>query len=231
MENHHQRTNFRGIFSFPTTPSPDQESDFEFVFFTPHSPSTDPFRNSPADHLFFNGRLLPHSFPLQQSPSTLVLIDSSSRTTSRTSSVSSKDSLLSSRSNSTNSSRSSVSSARTSWSENSERRFLYPTNKAANKTPVAGKFVMAQLCGSSPRWQHLVPVPALRSEDSWRKHVRIPPKKGLNSKKKSDYKEKKRFSGKKEGSSGLFRRIFRSLLVACRECHAMEPSPKKDYKA
>ncbi|KAF4367164.1 hypothetical protein F8388_006472 [Cannabis sativa] len=56
-------------FSFPSTPEPDNNhhsrgssSDFEFGSITPDSPySDDPSKNSPADHLFFNGKLLPHS--------------------------------------------------------------------------------------------------------------------------------------------------------------------------
>ncbi|CAK7327767.1 unnamed protein product [Dovyalis caffra] len=223
-ENHHQKTSSREyIFSFPSTPSTlDQESDFEFGCLTPDSPSCDPNKNSPADHLFFNGRLLPHSFPvLQQQPTTMLLIDNIYRETSRASSVGSKDSLMSSRSNSTNSSRSSVSSARTSSSDNSERRRLH-NNITSAKTPLASKAVMAQLYGSSQRWQHIMPVPtaALKREDSRRKSGGILIKEGLSNKKQVKRGKRQR--------SGLWRRFFRSFLVACRECHAMEPSSKDD---
>jgi len=225
-ENHHQKTSSREyIFSFPSTPGTlDQDSDFEFGCLTPDSPSCDPNKNSPADHLFFNGRLLPHSFPVlrQQQPTTMLLIDNIYRATSRASSVSCKDSLMSSRSNSTNSSRSSVSSARTSSSDNSERRRLY-NSITSTKTPLASKVVMAQLYGSSQRWQHIMPVPTavLKREDSRRKSGGILVKEGLVSNKKQVKK------GKRE-RSGLWRRFFMSFLVACRECHAMEPSTRDD---
>ncbi|XP_021667373.2 probable membrane-associated kinase regulator 1 [Hevea brasiliensis] len=142
MEHHHQKTSCRDIFSFPSTPSQVQDSDFHFEFgcFTPVSPSTDPCKTSPADHLFYNGRLLPNSFPVlqqQQTPTTaMVFVGSISRASSRNC-ISSKDSLITSRSNSVNSSRSSVSSsARTSWSsDNSERRLLYHSTKLASRTP------------------------------------------------------------------------------------------------
>ncbi|KAL8223689.1 hypothetical protein R6Q57_019164 [Mikania cordata] len=97
MENHqrYKRSSSGDNFTFPTM-SPDSETDSEL-----------------ADHLFSNGKLLLHTFPLQ--PRSLT-----SCNLSRTCSVSSKDSLLSSRSTSTNSrssSSSSCSSARTSISE------------------------------------------------------------------------------------------------------------------
>ncbi|KAF9666759.1 hypothetical protein SADUNF_Sadunf16G0262100 [Salix dunnii] len=223
--NHHQKTSSREhIFSFPSTPSSlDQDSDFEFGCLTPGSPSCDANKSSPADHLFFNGRLLPHSFPVlhqQQQPATMFLIDSIYRGTSRASSVSCRDSLMSSRSNSTNSSRSSVSSARTSSSDNSERRRFH-NNITRPKTPLASKAVMAQLYGSSQRWQHIMPVPAavLKREDSRRKSGGILVEEGLISSKKQVKKGK-------GDRAGIWRRFFRSFLVACRECHAMEPSAR-----
>ncbi|KAF9672780.1 hypothetical protein SADUNF_Sadunf11G0079800 [Salix dunnii] len=203
-ENHHKKTSSREyIFSFPSTPSTlDQDSDFEFGCLTPDSPSGDPNKNSPADHLFFNGRLLPHSFPvLQQQPTTMLFIDNIYRGTSRASSVSSRDSLMSSRSNSSNSSRSSFSSARTSSSDSSERRRLY--NFTRCQTPLASKVVISQLYGSSQRWQHIMPVPAaaLKRVDSRRKSCRILVKEGLNNSKKQLKK------GKRE-RSGFWRRFF-----------------------
>ncbi|KAJ9182920.1 hypothetical protein P3X46_006853 [Hevea brasiliensis] len=232
---HHQKTSSRDTFSFPSTPSQDQDSEFEFGCFTPDFPSTvDSYKTSPADHLFYNGRLLPHSFPVvlqqqQQTPTTpMVLIESISRASSRTSSVSSKDSLMSSRSNSVNSSRSSVScsSSRPSWSsDNSERKLLYHSTKLASRTPMASKLVMAQLYGSSQRWQHVTPIPALKPEDSKRKKgSEVAAKQGLMRNKKEGNHQQ----GKKDKSSGICQRFFRSFLVACRECHAMEPSTEDD---
>ncbi|KAJ4841142.1 hypothetical protein Tsubulata_006435 [Turnera subulata] len=234
METHHKKTSSTEIFSFPSTPSPEhQDSDFEFGCLTPDSPTTDPYKNSPADHLFSNGRLLPHSFPVlhQQSTTTMLLLtdhQTISRATSRTSSISSKDSLMSSRSNSTNSSRSSVSSARTSSSDNSERRLLYYRGtKVARRTPVASRAVMAQLYGSSQRWQHIVPVPALVREDSRRKsssgHGASVKEGPVRSKKHCERKQKK-----KKKRFGIWRKIFFSIFVACRHCHAMEPTIKAE---
>ncbi|KAH0979975.1 hypothetical protein GBA52_007152 [Prunus armeniaca] len=123
MENRRQKSTSGDTFSFPSTPIHEQDSDFEFGCFTPDSASsTDPCKDSPADHLFFNGRLLPHAFPFQPISNGFMGVDSNSQRTSRTSSISSKDSLMSSRSNSTNSR---SSSARTSSSDNSERKLVH----------------------------------------------------------------------------------------------------------
>ncbi|XP_044465794.1 uncharacterized protein LOC123195978 [Mangifera indica] len=240
MENRRQKSSSRELFSFPSTPNnQEQDSDFEFGCFTPDSPSQDPSRNSPADHLFFNGRLLPHSFPCDlQRPSSDNINVSISRAASRTSSVSSKDSLMSSRSNSTNSRSSSCSSARTSSSDNSERRLLYYSNKRNTcKATKASRIVTAQLYGSSQRWQHLTPVPAavlMKRETSQRKNADgVALKDGLRSwsssslkRSASQGKENRRSSGDSAAAQGLCKRFFMAFLFACRECHAMEPSTK-----
>ncbi|XP_017640248.1 uncharacterized protein LOC108481653 [Gossypium arboreum] len=215
-----KRSSSGEIFSFPSTPNQDLDSEFEFGCFTPDSPSQDPCRTSPADHLFFNGRLLPHAFPLQ--PGTTIA-GSCSRGTSRTSSINSKDSLMSSRSNSTNS-RSSCSSARTSSSDNSERRLLYHHSKihACNK---ASKMVTAQLYGDSQRWQYITQVPVLKREVSRRKNSGVEGKEALRAKKQGEHHQK---SSSSRGRSGPCLKFFRLFLFACRVCHAMEPSRKQD---
>lgn len=226
MEDSRKKSGSGEMFCFSSTPNQDQNSDFEFGCLTPDSPSQDPSRNSPADHLFFNGRLLPHSFPCQQQPATAIVIENISRATSRTSSISSKDSLMSSRSNSTNSRSSSCSSARTSSSDNSERKLLY-YNKLAHRATAttASKMVTTQLYGSSQRWQYLTPVPAaLKRDVSQRKN-------GGGSVKENDQRSKRQGEMKKlnsERPAGICRRFFMSFLFACRECHAMEPSTKDD---
>lgn len=226
MEDSRKKSGSGEMFCFSSTPNQDQNSDFEFGCLTPDSPSQDPSRNSPADHLFFNGRLLPHSFPCQQQPATAIVIENTSRATSRTSSISSKDSLMSSRSNSTNSRSSSCSSARTSSSDNSERKLLY-YNKLAHRATAttASKMVTTQLYGSSQRWQYLTPVPAaLKRDVSQRKN-------GGGSVKENDQRSKRQGEMKKlnsERPAGICRRFFMSFLFACRECHAMEPSTKDD---
>ncbi|XWS52089.1 hypothetical protein CRYUN_Cryun11dG0037400 [Craigia yunnanensis] len=223
MENRRKRSSSGDIFSFSSTPNKDQDSDFEFGCFTPDSPSQDPCRTSPADHLFFNGRLLPHAFPLQ--PATMVAADHmSSRGTSRTSSINSKDSLMSSRSNSTNG-RSSCSSARTSSSDNSERRLLYHSKIHACNNK-ASKMVTAQLYGDSQRWQYITPVPVLKREVSRRKDSGIVVKEDLRAKIQGDHHQER--STNRGKSSGSCLRLFRLFLLVCREWHAMEPSRKQD---
>ncbi|GMJ05262.1 hypothetical protein like AT1G53163 [Hibiscus trionum] len=213
METRRKRSSSGEMFSFPSTPNEEPDSEFEFGCFTPESPSQDPYRTSPADHIFFNGRLLPHAFPLP--PAT--------RGTSRTSSINSKDSLMSSRSNSTNSRSSTCSSARTSSSDNSERRLLYHGKiHACNK---ASRMVTAQLYGDSQRWQYITAVPVLKREVSRRKNCGVERKDALRGKKQGDHhQEKSPTKGRSEPClrfSGLF-------LLACRQCHAMEPSRKQE---
>ncbi|CAJ1978544.1 unnamed protein product [Sphenostylis stenocarpa] len=196
-------------FSFPSTPTPD--SDFEFGSLTPDSPSAEPFAASPADHLFLNGRLQPHFFPLP---------------TSRTSST--RDSLLSSRSNSTNSS---CSSARTSSSDSSERKSFHNKLKGCairSKTPSH-----YQAYGCSQRWQYITPVPALNREGSLRRRRDTNQEKDNGSMKKTKKKKKKnkKKTKKETGNKGVRlrfgRRILRWFVMVCRECHAMEPSKSR----
>ncbi|KAJ7948679.1 Membrane-associated kinase regulator [Quillaja saponaria] len=214
-----ERNDSGSSFSFPSTPN--QDSDFEFGCLTPDSPSSGSYITSPADHLFFNGRLLPHSFPFQQQPpATTNMYDNNSRTTSRTSSISSKDSLMSSRSNSTNSSRSScsISSARTSSSDCSERnRLMYLQNK--NKV-TCKSHDQPNKTVNSQRWQYITAVPVLNREYSSRrrKNIEVVGKKEV-------------VKGKKMKTTrvklSFVRRLLRWFLTACKECHAMEPSRKE----
>ncbi|XP_002891732.2 putative protein TPRXL [Arabidopsis lyrata subsp. lyrata] len=100
MEDDQQSTPNSGETKPETSVETSSPSDFEFGSLTPSSPSQDPFsENSPADHLFLNGRLLPHSFP-------------TSTTTTRSVSRTTSDNTF--RSNSS-SSRSSYSSSPTSY--------------------------------------------------------------------------------------------------------------------
>ncbi|CAJ2645463.1 hypothetical protein L195_g023852 [Trifolium pratense] len=174
-------------FSFPSTPN-QEDSDFEFGSLTPNSPSC---TTSPADQIFFNGRLQPHSFPLNHV------------TTSRTSS---KDSLLSSRSNSTNSS---CSSARTSSSDSSERKLFHNRSKLSSRSvsrPVQ------QSHGCSQRRQYITPVPVALNRDASKR------RKQKRAKREAKKKMKKRVSLR------FVRRILGWFFIACRQCHAMEPS-------
>ncbi|KAK7257201.1 hypothetical protein RIF29_30995 [Crotalaria pallida] len=222
-------------FSFPSTPNND--SDFEFGSLTPDSPSSDPCKTSPADHLFFNGRLQPHSFPVVMFHRP---IGAGAITTSRTSSISSKGSLVSSRSNSTNSRSSCSSSARTSSSDTSERKLFH--NKVSSLTSSSSSYGKGASCnnmvnnnrskvlsqhnyayGSSKRWQYITPAPVL-SRDASKRSRKGDMKQGKKKKKKKKMVEK--------GSGGMRLRfggrILRWFVMACRECHAMEPSKAKN---
>nr|GMC76652.1 probable membrane-associated kinase regulator 1 [Ipomoea batatas] len=88
METRRRNSNSGDKFSFPIIMPVHEQQDGEFEFgcvsTSPGSP------NSPADRLFFNGKLLPHDFPCPPPASGF----SYSRSTSRASSVSSKDSLI-----------------------------------------------------------------------------------------------------------------------------------------
>ncbi|KAK1405124.1 Suppressor protein SRP40 [Heracleum sosnowskyi] len=206
--------------SKPVKPIQDQEFEFEFV--TPKSP------NSPADHLFLNGRLLPHDFPCPPTKS-LSLNTTLSRTMSRTSSVSSKDSLMSSRSNSTNSRSSSSScstSARTSTSDVSERRVLMNRSRSATRKPelfIANRPSLSKQYGS---WQYVTQTPVLTRKSSRKNKAETDIQQG-SKRKKQDVKGKKQGDEGKKQSGGFFWRFFRWFVSACNECHAINPSKRE----
>ncbi|XP_059664200.1 probable membrane-associated kinase regulator 1 [Cornus florida] len=219
MENRRLKNSSGDKFSFPAMPMQGQDSEFEFGCVTPGSP------NSPADHLFFNGRLLPHAFPLQPANSTKST--NYTRSMSRTSSVSSKDSLMSSRSNSTSSRSSSCSSARTSTSEASERKLvplsLQQAKAGISRTYQANKpAALAPQYGSSQRWQFITPSPGLNRQVSRSKKPGIVSQEELRAVKNVQEKSKTR------SGSGFGSRFFRSFVSACKECHAMKPSRRDD---
>lgn len=186
-------------FSFPIMmPNFDH---FEFGSVTPPS-----FPDSPADHLFSNGKLLPHTYPLQ-SPNNLPYSRSSSCT-------SSKGSLMSSQSSSTNSrSSTSCSSARTSTSEVPlERR---PPPEAGYGAGRREKIVRPAVMncryqyGSSQQWQLIAAVPVLKKQASSRS-------------KKIDTGVDRKVEGCKVSKSWCGGRILKSFMSACKECHAIK---------
>ncbi|KAL2472684.1 hypothetical protein Fot_48420 [Forsythia ovata] len=178
-------------------------AEFEFECVTPKTP------DSPADHLFLNGRLLPHVFPLQSA--------NSFNYSRSTSSISSNDSLMSSRSNSTNSRRSNCSSARTSTSEASIRKSLnrekFPDKSLANTLQYA----------SSRRWQFIAPAPVLMHQGS-----RSRSSKAAESVEKS--KSGKQVKNGIDLRGGFGRRVLRSFVSACKECHAIKTPPREGLK-
>ncbi|KAL1821548.1 hypothetical protein ACET3Z_016417 [Daucus carota] len=199
-----------------------QENEFEFELVTPGSP------DSPADHLFLNGRLLPHDFPCPPTKSFSLNSTTLSRTMSRTSSVSSKDSLMSSRSNSTNSRSSSSScstSARTSTSDVSERRVLMSRSRSARKRPevyVANRPSLSKQYGS---WQYVTQTPVLTRKVS-RKHKADTEIQQASKRKKQGGKAKQQ-AVKGKRIAGFFWRFFRWFVSTCNECHAINPSKRE----
>ncbi|KAF5187237.1 hypothetical protein FRX31_023177 [Thalictrum thalictroides] len=197
----------------------DQDSEFEFNCITPDSPSSDPEQHFPADFLFFNGRLQPHSFPFQFNDNKIDY----SRSTSRTSSINSS-SFTTSRSNSSNSG-SSCSSARTSSSEYRDKKpMLYSNNDDTNTTMArlhssTMKPDKVQPYGSRQRWQFMKPAPVLmipaelprRKTSEAAVHVRQQSRSNKKVEKKCE-------------RSWFIIRLLRSILTLCRECHGLEPS-------
>lgn len=218
MENHRRKSSSGDKFSFPIIQI--QDHDFEFGCVTPGSP------NSPADRLFFNGKLLPHSFPCQ--PANNII--SFSRSTSRTSSVSSKDSLMSSRSNSTNSSRSSsCNSARTSTSEAiGSTKLTSNEAKVTSKNPLekdwyqaTKKPVLSPHYGSSQRWQFIAPAPPLI------KHQVSRSRKAKRVERGQEFKSKKQSKDCAIARTWFGMKFFGAVVSTCKECHAIKPSARK----
>ncbi|XP_073313600.1 uncharacterized protein [Primulina huaijiensis] len=202
-------------FSFPVMiPGKGNVSDqFEFgCVTTPASP------NSPADHLFFNGRLLPHVFPIQTSNNHNF---SYSRSTSRTSSTGSKDSLMSSRSNSTNSRSSNCSSARTSTSidqSNPEYRKVSNMAKKQRNNHVRPGLNTHEQFGSSQKWQFISAAPVLKHQGSRSRKVDY-----VLEQKES--RKSKRADDDHGGVRPWFgKRVLKSFVSACKECHAIKPT-------
>ncbi|XAR56525.1 hypothetical protein NMG60_11037050 [Bertholletia excelsa] len=152
----HSIVNNPTLENFQTMLIQGQNMEFEFDSVNPGSP------NSPADHLFSNGKLLPHAFPLQHSNT----ISLSRISTSRTSSVSSSSSRSSSCS----------SSARTSTSEPCERR---PIRCGSQKVVKREKYQAAllQQYGSSQRWQFIAPAAPLSRQTSRQRKTEMRAKK------------------------------------------------------
>ncbi|XP_019193112.1 PREDICTED: uncharacterized protein LOC109187380 [Ipomoea nil] len=198
-------------------PVHEQDGEFEFgcVSTSPGSP------NSPADRLFFNGKLLPHDFPCPPASGF-----SYSRSTSRASSVSSKDSLMSSRCNSSNSSR--CSSARTSTSESSERKLAtkniryHMMRNSHSGRPVPG----SQHLTASQRWQFMA-TPALVDRRNKQRHGTGASRNQEPKLRKQGDDGEKLITNKTAGKSSFGLRILRSFVSTCKECHAIQPSNRE----
>ncbi|KAL8032089.1 hypothetical protein ABFX02_13G071700 [Erythranthe guttata] len=206
-------------FSFPASGTDSDQFEFGPVT-TPSSPK------SPADHLFFNGKLLPHVFPVQTLPNNYSNY-SYSRSTSRASSMSSREySLMSSRSNSTNSRSSNCSSARTSTSTceaaDLQRRSISSSsssnvsrkkNNNIIRPPPVAPLKNQHGATTSQRWQLIAAAPVLNHQSSRSRNKAVV----------ADQIVLERKGSKKSDTKSWFgRRILKSFVSACKECHAIK---------
>ncbi|XP_047335484.1 uncharacterized protein LOC124939010 [Impatiens glandulifera] len=189
------------------------EPEFEFgnAGNTPHSPK------SPADHLFSNGKLLPHSFPAFQ-PSVGTQF---AGIYGRNSSVSSRDSMTSSRSNSTSSNRSSTSvSARNSVSSTDSTEIRRSLRNDRKKMMMMRNDLDLfhnnnnNRCSQSQRWQFIAPMPAVGRQGSGRR------KEDVAAATKATTKAAAATATEKQ-KVGMGKRILKSIVNACKDCHAM----------
>ncbi|KAF8083560.1 hypothetical protein N665_0765s0003 [Sinapis alba] len=191
--------------------SKEEPPEFEFGSLTPSSPSQDSFtENSPADHLFFNGRLLPHVFPAPNTNNNSRW--SISRTTiSRSTSTNSRSSFGSSSSTSNYSPRTSSFNGNSNTTINHMPLDVKPPTKMK-----AVEMVKASLYRSysSQRWQYITPAPVKRSGG-----IRV----GGRKKKKKAVRIRKK-GEERRGSRVMkwWRRVLMAAIFACRECHALE---------
>ncbi|CAE5967366.1 unnamed protein product [Arabidopsis arenosa] len=221
MENHRETTN-----------SDEPPPEFEFGSLTPTSPSQDSFtENSPADHLFFNGRLLPHAFPAASSIYTKRSISTTtSEYTSRSNSTNSRSSFGSYSSSTSQSPRtSSCNSNKNNIPINQEPLDLKPpisrcgktvntTSNSSyslpNKRRKATEMVTASLYRSysSQRWQYITPVPVKMSGG-----IRVGGRKKKAARVRKQTEERRGSRVMK-----LWRKLLMAAIFACRECHALE---------
>ncbi|CAH8293859.1 unnamed protein product [Eruca vesicaria subsp. sativa] len=218
MENHGRAMN-----------SSEQPQEFEFGSLTPSSPSQDS-ENSPADHLFFNGRLLPHVFQAPNNNTKWPLSRTTSEYISRSTSTNSRSSFGSS--SSSNSSSTSYSPRTSCFNGNNNNNTTInhmpldvkpPSSiyrETVDTTRMKGvEMVKASLYRSysSQRWQYITPAPVKRSGG-----IRV------GGRKKKAVRIRKK-AGERRGSRVMkwWRRILMAAIFACRECHALE-GPEKD---
>ncbi|KAL1817889.1 hypothetical protein DCAR_0522382 [Daucus carota subsp. sativus] len=203
-------------FSLPETSISQDDHNLDFNFCRMIEPGESP--DSPADHLFSNGRLVPHDFP-RSSSKTLSL---SSRSTSWGSSRDGFESSSSSRSNSCSSSQSrssSISSSTTSISHaGTEKRISIrarrPRSGAIKSAPETYKMHKnsPNFSHGSRKWQFIAAAPVLNGNVTER------------NKAKSAEKSKAKKEGKSKGRWGRFLCLF----VACSEFHAIESSSSRE---
>lgn len=217
-------------FSLPKMVISQDDQDLEFKFCSVMEPGASP--DSPADHLFSNGQLVPHDFPCPSSKK----LNFVSRSTSWGSSKDGSEFSTSSRSNSCSSSQrssscSSSSSSRTSTSTdaNYERRVLIrarkPRSSASKPAPVTYKLHKHKHVSTpehgSRKWQFIAAAPVLNG-NVFHKGGKF------KERNRTESADQKGSENKKEGKSkGCWRRFFCLFVSACNEFHAIEPSTIK----
>ncbi|CAH9108055.1 unnamed protein product [Cuscuta epithymum] len=228
MENRRQKSSSGDKFSFPIMGTPEKEpedGEFEFGCIST-SPEASP--NSPADRLFFNGKLMPHNFPSSGQPAAVTDGFSYSRSTSSVSSG--KDSMMSSRSNSGSSSGGSArtsASGESAFNVNIRRLAIINVNNRSKWAHSSNR----PLPSSKPQ---LVPPASKKSQFMAAPahgpvHLRnkrpgsVSLGKGHNS-----HEVKQESDDEGSGSPPWFgRRILRSIVSSCKECHAIPPTTKQ----
>ncbi|CAN6457398.1 unnamed protein product [Victoria cruziana] len=191
----------------PHSPKSWTSPDFEFSRTSSCTPDADPSECFPADLFFSNGHLLPHVFPLQPERSLSCHKDSTASSSSR-----------SSRQNSWTT----ASSASLEFSDGppSKKAARVPaTTNTRPKKPVAAACRRSP-CFVVPRWQFLFPAPsgALSGRRSVAKSEPVRPSSGERARRDENGL-----------LSWLVRKIFRTFVTACRDCHSLQPAIRDDF--
>lgn len=100
------------------------------------------------------------------------------------------------------------------------------------KRKKATEIVTAQLYGSyTRRWQHITPV--FKREGSVKSNGGGIKVGGRKKKKKIASRKKEKKAEERRGSKLMkwWKRVLKAVLLACRECHAMEPQRVVNYDA
>ncbi|XP_031472673.1 uncharacterized protein LOC116245078 [Nymphaea colorata] len=191
----------------PHSPKPWASPDFEFSRTSSCGPDADAAEWFPADLFFSNGHLLPHVFPLQPEHSLSCRKDSTASSSSR-------------------------SSRQNSWTTASSASLEFPDGPALKKAPIVPSSTNTRVkkptaatwkrspCFVVPRWQFLFPAPS-GTLSGRRRSVR-----------KSDSVRPSSSERARRDENGiltwLVRKILRTFLTACRDCHSLQPALRDD---
>lgn len=188
------------------------DHDLEFKFCNVMEPGVS--QDSLADHLFSNGRLVPHDFPCSSSKALNLASRSTSWGSSRDCSEFSSSSQSDSCSSSQSSSSSSNSSVPSTSNAISERRDLIQARRPRSG---AIKRVSTSEHGSR-KWQFIAATPVLNGN--------VLHKSGkVNERNRAEFADQK-VSKKEDKSNGRWRKFFCFFVSACNEFHAIETLAK-----